>query len=168
MHICVPIIIDVVFLQHIQDRMCIPSHVNVLQWSWECFSFRHIKLNSRLDVMTINVLPFDRPNIVTGFSVIHSFVCWLRPVRTSSKVCSEHVAAHKLVPHWSGFSDSTISSRQFYCALCDWEYDVFTTRRCHFPRIDSSSMDFRRVQIFQLLIVCDHSVSCQFPPAHNA
>ena len=35
------------------------GHVNVFQWNWECFFFRHLELNSRFDVMMINEIPFD-------------------------------------------------------------------------------------------------------------
>ena len=45
-----PTIIYTAFLQHIQGR------VNVSQWYWErCFLW-HVELNSRFDVMTINVI----------------------------------------------------------------------------------------------------------------
>ena len=108
--------------------MCSPGR----QCIWECFFFRYMELNSRFDVMTTNVIPFDRTKIATGFSVIRYFVCWLRPV-TSSKVCSEFFASYKLIPCRSGFSDSVISSRQFLCTICAWEYEVFTiSRRYHF------------------------------------
>ena len=77
--------------------MSSPDHVNVLQWYWECFFLRHVELNSRFDVMTINVIPFDRPKIVTDFSVIRNFVYWLRLVRTSSKVLTELFTSFRLV-----------------------------------------------------------------------
>ena len=58
-----------------------------------------VVLNSRFDLMTTNVIPFDRPKIVTGFSDIRGFVSCLRFVRTSTKVCTELFAIFRLVPH---------------------------------------------------------------------
>ena len=56
--------------------MCGPDHVNIPQWYGECFFLRHVELNSTFDVMTISVIPFDRPKIVAGFSVIISSIGW--------------------------------------------------------------------------------------------
>ena len=39
--------------------------------------------------------------------------------------------------------------------MCGWEYEIITTfRRYHFFRNESSSVDFWRAQVFQLLKVC--------------
>ena len=88
LRINVPTVIDTFLLQHVQGRLC-PGHVNIPQWDWERFSPRHIKLNSRFHVMTINVIPFDRPKIV----------CWLRLVRTSSKTTTELCSSEGLTPY---------------------------------------------------------------------
>ena len=79
----IPIIVNTAFLQHIQIYVRSPGHVNIFQWDLECFFFRHVELNSRFDVMTINEIPFDRPKILTAFSVILHVVCWLWLLRTS-------------------------------------------------------------------------------------
>ena len=61
------------------------------QRNWESFFFRHVELNTRFDVMTI-----DRPIIVAGFRVF-CFVRWLRLFRTSLKVFSEIFTPYRLV-----------------------------------------------------------------------
>ena len=86
------------------------GHVNVVQWKWERFFFRHVELNSRF----------------AGFSVIFCFVCRLTLFRVSLKFFSEIFASYKLVPPQSGFSDSTASSRQFCCSVFEWEFEMFT------------------------------------------
>ena len=48
-----------VFLQHIQICVSGPWYINVFQWNRECFFFRHMELNSRLIVMTINEVTFE-------------------------------------------------------------------------------------------------------------
>ena len=118
--------------------MCCPDHVNVPQRDSECFFVRHVQLNSRLDVVTIKVIPIDQPKIITGFSVIFSFVCWLRPFRVSLKFFSEIFTPHKLFPAWSGFSDSIISSKQFCCSICDWECKRVTSRKWQQHSIESA------------------------------
>ena len=39
-------------------------------WYWQWFFVRHKEFNSWFNVMTMNVIPFDRPKIVAGFTVI--------------------------------------------------------------------------------------------------
>ena len=93
--------------------------------------------------MTINVIPFDRPTIVAGFSVFHHFVYWLRHVRTSSKITTELLASHGLFPYEGGFPDSMISSRQLNSSICDWNHETSTIfLRYKFLCIESLSMDF--------------------------
>ena len=75
----IPVIINLLLLQYIQITVCRPSNVNVFQWNRECFFLRHIDLNSRFIVMTIDEVTLDRPKVSTGFSVI----CWLYRVRLS-------------------------------------------------------------------------------------
>ena len=55
--------------------MGIPGHINILPWS------------SRFDVITINEVSFNRPEVVAGFGVTFCF-CWLRPIRVSLKFSS--------------------------------------------------------------------------------
>ena len=112
----VPIIVFSAFLQHIQGRMCSPGHDNVSQWNWECFFFRYMELNSRFDVMTVNVISFDQPKIVTGFL---SFEISSIGLDVSEFPC------YGLIPYLCGISDTLISSRQHDCCISDWEYEMF-------------------------------------------
>ena len=99
---------------------------------------------------TINVVPFDRAKIVSGFSVNHHCLYQLRepsdsPRRSSLKLFASFFFffSFSWVPHWGGFSDTLISSRQFDCSICDWEFQCFTIfGRGHFLCIESSSIDF--------------------------
>ena len=67
----VQIIINTAFQQHIQCRVRPPDKKS--QWCWESF-FRHMELNSWFIVTTMNVIPCDRPNIVSGFTAIRQRV----------------------------------------------------------------------------------------------
>ena len=42
----IPIIVNLLFLQHIQISMSRPRNINVFQWSGECFFLRHVALYS--------------------------------------------------------------------------------------------------------------------------
>ena len=129
---------------------------------WMFSSFGTWRLNPRFDVMTTNVIPFDQPKIVTGCSVVHYFVFWLRLVQTSLKASTELFASYRSIPPWSGFSESMASSRQlrrqFESSIIDWEYEVV-------HQVAALSLciwvfeDFWHVQIFQLLNVCDQNIS---------
>ena len=46
------------------------------------------------------------------------------PVRLESS--TEIFAPYRLFPPWSGFSEFVVSSWQFCCSICYWEYDVFS------------------------------------------
>ena len=60
-----------------------------------------------------------------GFSVIFCF-CRLRLLRVSLKLFPETFTHHWLIPPWSGYSDSVISSKQICCSIRDWENKLFT------------------------------------------
>ena len=43
-----------------------PSNINVFQWNRECFFLRHEELKSRFNVMAINAVTLDRPEVGPG------------------------------------------------------------------------------------------------------
>ena len=109
--------------------------------------------------MTIIVFPFDRPEIVLGFSIICHCVFRLRPVRTSTKITTELFASYGLIPYHGGFSDTLISG-QFNCSIFDWECEVFTIFRRYkllrawisdTSQCSSSSMSATKIYPFQHL-----------------
>ena len=113
-------------------------------------------------LMTINVIHFDRPKTVAGFTVIRHCVHWMRPVRFSSQIFFALFASFGLIPVLRCFFGQTISL--FHLRLGIWSFHHF--RRYNILCIEPSSMDFWRVQIFQLLNVCDQDVS--FPDSRHA
>ena len=84
------------------------------------FFFRHVELNTRFNVMTINEVTLNRPEVFPGFSVIFCF-CRLKPFRFALKFSTEIFTSLQVVPTF-GFSDSVVSSKQVCCSICDWEY----------------------------------------------
>ena len=44
--------------------MCCPGNVDVLYWKTKWFFFRHVQLDSEYNVMTINELSCDRPEVI--------------------------------------------------------------------------------------------------------
>ena len=75
-----------------------------------------MELNSRFDVMTINVISFDQPKIVTGF---------LSSEISSIGLDVSEFPRYGLIPYFGGISDTLISSRQLDCCISDWEYEMF-------------------------------------------
>ena len=68
---------------------------------------------------------FNRLEVIAGFSVLFCF-CWLRPTRASLKFFAEIFTPNRIIPPQSWFSDFIISPKQFFRAVCDWEYEKFT------------------------------------------
>ena len=61
------------FLHDVQISMRRQNKIIVFQWNKESFFLRHVELNSRFIVMTIDEVTLDRPEVGTGFSVICLF-----------------------------------------------------------------------------------------------
>ena len=97
-HIDIPETVSTAFFQDVQICVRNPGHVNAFQWDWECFFFRHVKLKSKFDVMAINEVTLQWPEVIVDFSVIFCF-CRLRPLRVSLNVFTNGS------PHQRGFSD---------------------------------------------------------------
>ena len=90
----------------------------------------------------------DRPEIVQGFSTILLNIwlstsqrfpdawrfwnsCWvcfcrLKTFRFALKFSTEIFAPYGLFSPLSGFPEFVVSSWQFFCTICDWEYEVFS------------------------------------------
>ena len=71
------------FSCHTSRHVCVVLVTSIyFQWNWEWFFFRHVELNSRFNVMTLNEVSFHWPEVVPGFSIIFCF-CRLRPLRVA-------------------------------------------------------------------------------------
>ena len=68
----IPIIVNALLLHQVQFGVSGPSYINVPKWNRQSFFFRHMELNSRFIVMTINEVTLNRPEVSSGFRVI----CW--------------------------------------------------------------------------------------------
>ena len=92
-------------------------------------------------------------------------LCKWRPFWFSQEVMMTF-STNWLIPYQGGCFQCMISSRWLYCSICDWEYEFFTTfRPYHLFCIESFSMDFWCVHLFQLLKIRDKYVS--FPESHR-
>ena len=65
----IPVIVNHLFLHDVQISMSRPSNIDVFQWNRKSLFHRHLELNSRFIVMTINEVTLDRPKVSSGFSV---------------------------------------------------------------------------------------------------
>ena len=139
--------------------MCRPSNINVFQWNGECFFLRHIELNSRFIVMTIDDVTLNRQNITMDFSVICWF-CWLRLFPFALNFSTEIFTPYWLFPSKSWCSEFVISSWQFCCSVCNWEYEfiIFLSDQ-YFFRVDSSGIDIWCVHLFQIFQVGHQDIS---------
>ena len=125
--IYMPVIVNL-FLHDVQISMSRRSNINILQWSRECFFLRHVELNSRFIVMTIDEDTLDRLEVGTGFSVICGFYR-LRLSRFALKFSTEIFAPYGLFPPQSGFSEFVVSCWQFFLfhlvdAVPRWMFSV--------------------------------------------
>ena len=65
-----------------------------------------------------------------------------------------------VIPYQGGCYQCLVTSNKFHSSICDWNYECFTTfRQYHLFRVESFSMDFWCVHLFQLLEVHNESVS---------
>ena len=93
-------------------------------------------------------------------------LCGWRPFWFSQEVMMTF-SSNCLIPYQSGCFQCLISSRWLYCSICDWENEFFTTfKQHHLFCIESFSMDFWCVHLFQLLNIRDLYVS--FPDSPRA
>ena len=126
--------------------------------------FRHMEKNPWFNVMTINIIPCDRPKIVIRYRV-KSLVA----VRLSLKIIIMLFVSCRVIPYWGGFSENLTSSRQLDCSICDPEDENFTifgkrtscalSLRAWIPdesKSSSSSMSANTISPFQI------------PPANSA
>ena len=70
--IYIPLIVNLLFLHDVQICMCRTCHINVFQWNRECFFLRHVELNSRFIVMTMDEVTLDRPELGASASSVDS------------------------------------------------------------------------------------------------
>ena len=75
------------------------TSVYLFQWNRECLFLRHVELNSRFSMMTINEVTLNWPKVIVGFSVIFWF-CWSRLFRFPLKSSTEMSTPHSMFPPW--------------------------------------------------------------------
>ena len=104
----IPIVINSFFLWNVQVGMSWPDDINVFQWIGEWFFFWHVLLNSRFDMMTVNQVSWNRPEVFLSFRVIFLFLqvetlpCRLENLRWDS-------LSSRCVPSQSGFLEFVVS-----------------------------------------------------------
>ena len=57
-------------LHNIQGCMSRSGNVDVLRWNRKCFFFRHVQIHSWYNVMTVNEISRDRPEVTFSFLII--------------------------------------------------------------------------------------------------
>ena len=77
-HVGVPIVINTLFLQHIQKCVRRSGHVNVLQKDVGMILLSHVELNSKFNLMTLNEITFDWPRTMLGSTSTFISVGWVR------------------------------------------------------------------------------------------
>ena len=125
----VPIVIDVLLQHYIQGCICSPGHVDTVQWNGKWFFSWHVQIDTGFHVMTVNEIAWHGPEIIPGFTIMPRWVLkwgWRRSVWFFSKISLFH-SSFWVLPGWGGCSQTLISSTDFDCSLCEWEYKLFTT-----------------------------------------
>ena len=110
--------------QYIQGCIRSPGNVDIFQWNWTWFFPRHVQFDSGFNVMTVNNIAWNGPEIIPNFTIIPRWVSkwgWRRSVWFSYKITlfSSSVWA---VPDEVSCSQILLSSRKLDCSICDWEY----------------------------------------------
>ena len=154
----IPRIVNTFLSPDVQISMSGPCNINVFQWTGECFLLRHVGLNPKFIVKTIDEVTLDRPEVGTGFSVICWF-CRLRLSRFALNFSTEIFTPYKLFHPQRGYSEFAVSSWQFCCAICNLEYEfiIFLSDQ-YFLRVDSSRK-FWCIQLFQIFQVSYSNIS---------
>ena len=144
----IPVVINSFFLCHIQIGVSWRDDINVFQWNREWFFFRHIEMNSRFNMMTINKVSLNRPKVFPIFSVIFLFFkSKLFPIalRHSAKSLSPYGE----FPSQSGFLEFVVSLWQFCCIICHRKHKFSVCVGYQdFLCIRSSGIHFWCVQLF--------------------
>ena len=123
-HIDVPIIVNTAFLQHVPICLCTSGHVNVFHWYWRMFllSAPEAELEGRRDDEQWNLLRLTNNHCGHRRHLLFRLLVDLSEFRWRSPLSSS------LLTSWSSievdFGNSIKSSRQFYCTICDWEYQI--------------------------------------------
>ena len=91
---------------------------------FQCFFLRHIELNSRFIVMTIDEVPLNRPKVGTGFSGICWF-CRLRLSRFTLKFSTLNLRSSQVVPA----SEWILGNRSFFLTI--FLYHLRSGKRIH-------------------------------------
>ena len=115
--------------QYIQWRMSISGNVNVFQQNRKWFFFRHVQFDSGFHVMAVYEVSWNRPKIISCFTIISRWVSmwgWTRESVWFSLKNFLFFSSVWAIPDQGGCSQTLISSKNFNCSICDWE-DVFTT-----------------------------------------
>ena len=73
--------------------------------------------------MTVNVVPWNGPEIISCFTITRRWVLWWRPVWFSSKIFPLF-SLFRAVPYHGGCSQNLISSRQFHFSMLAWISDA--------------------------------------------
>ena len=118
----------------------------------EWFFLQHMELISWFNVMTIHVIPFDRPRIVSGFTIIrHCQTVETRPILLEDHLCI--------------LSVNLVSSRHFTgpSAIGFLKCSPFHGMRTSF----ALSLRAWISDAFQLLNVCDQNISFPNPSPHT-
>ena len=70
----VPIVIDVLLQHYIQGCICSPGNIDKFQWNREWFFSRHVQFDSGFQVMTVNKVSWNGPEIIPTITIILRWV----------------------------------------------------------------------------------------------
>ena len=144
----VPRIVDKFFQHYIPWYICDRGHVDIFQWNRKWFFSRHVQFDSGSYVMTVKKVPWNRPEIISCFTIRQWWV--LKSGLKKTRLILQEGLLGLLLGlgdpglRWM-FSEPDLLQRVW----------LFHLRL----RIQSFSMDFRCVHLFHFLNVCDQNVS---------
>ena len=145
------------------------GNVGVLQWNRKWFFSRWVRLDSGFNVMAINEISCNRPEVILSFRIIPCWVILKKDWRRESVWFSSKITLFfssvwarikvDVLRRWSPPETLNVPSATGNKKIATIH------RRCHFLCIEPSGVEFWCVHLLQFFNVCDHIVS--FPDSRR-
>ena len=154
----IPVSIQSFFLCNLQICISWPVDINIIRWNKIWFFCRHVQLNPRFNMMTINEISLNRPEVFSSFRVIFCFLR-LNLFPFAMRFSAELLSPCGGFPSQSGFLEFVASPWQCCWNICRRNYKFFISGYQDFFCIKSSGINFWCIQLYQFFNISNQNVS---------
>ena len=148
------------------NRLNFVNHFQESQWNRECFFLRHTELNSRFDVITIDKVTLDRPEVGTGFQRHLLLVLPVETLPNRLEVLRWDLRSLRFFPAWEwvlGIRGLFLTILLYHLLLGEYELTIFLSDQYLF-RVDSSMINLWCVQLFEFFQIRKQNILSKFSP----